>query len=225
MTPLLLVLAVSATNLFADNFAPLVYFYDVPPGLKQLAEQDIALLYSLEATEQSSLHKQIFNGADGKAYERYLRSQVRHIGYSDCGNSGSAACAEPMYADTTIWLTDKYQSASLPQILRAQIFLHERKHLEPGGTPYGWSHIECPSPYLDESGQDIKSLISGKKFAGFYACDQDHYGSFAVGVSMLYQVAKNCSNCSEKVKQDAKLYADEYVQLIIEPKSRAMLRE
>lgn len=211
-------------KLLANDEVPLEFYSDVPASLKALAEQDINLLYQLKADKQNALHADFFGGPDGEAYHRYLRSQIRFIGFSKCGESGAAACGDPIFTDTTIWLTKNYETYSFPQIVRSQIYLHERKHLQFSHEHFGWNHIQCSDPYLDEAGQDIKSLISGKRMAGFYACDADETAAFGVGVSMLYNVAHNCTNCSEKVKQDALLYANEYSQYIIDPKGRERLR-
>jgi len=190
-------------------YEPLEYFRDVPPEMERLHRSDIEFLYGLRASKQSEIHRKFFGGPDGRAYEDFLRARVRFIGISDCGNPNSAACAEGIFADSTIWLTKSYMKPSLPQVLRAQIMLHERMHLD-----LRIEHEDCPADY------PLASKIFGP-LAKFPSCDKDENGSFGPGVAMLYQVARNCTNCSEKVKADALYYADEYLKHIYQEEARA----
>ena len=53
--------------------------------------------------------------------------------------------------------------------------------------------------------------------AGEYACDTTPFGAYGTGLVMLKNISKHCENCTDKVKMDAGLYADDHLRRIIDP--------
>ena len=106
-----------------------------------------------------------------------------------------------------MWLTQNFVKFSHPQVARMMVVFHESRHTESQNG--NWSHATCPSPFQDANGNDMKSIWTGASLAGEPACDVTPLGSYGSSTIMLKNIQKFCTNCSDKVKMDAGLYADD----------------
>jgi hypothetical protein len=114
-----------------------------------------------------------------------------------------------------MWLTENFTKFNMPQVARMMVIFHEARHTEAAHN--FWSHDYCPTPFLDENGNDIKGLYSGAKLEGQPACDSTPYGSYGSSTIMLKNMAKYCTNCSEKTKMDAELIVADQINRIDKP--------
>jgi hypothetical protein len=87
------------------------------------------------------------------------------------------------------------------------VVFHESRHTEDAND--NWPHATCPTPFLDSHGKDMTSIWTGATLAGEPACDVTPLGSYGSSTIMLKNVQKFCSNCTDKVKMDAGIYADD----------------
>ena len=118
-----------------------------------------------------------------------------------------------------MWLTQNFIQFSHPQIARMMVVYHESRHTE---TQNGnWPHATCPTPFLDKDGKDMVSIWTGATLAGEPACDVTPFGSYGSSMIMLKNISKFCSNCTDKVKMDAGIYADDQFKRVIDPKAIA----
>lgn len=87
--------------------------------------------------------------------------------------------------------------------------MHEARHSESDHA--FWRHTPCPSPYLDEDENEMKSALDGDaSLSGKeQACDSDSKGSFGISALLLKNISENCENCDSDLKDKAKaLYID-----------------
>ena len=100
------------------------------------------------------------------------------------------------------------------------VVFHEARHTESQNG--NWSHATCPTPFVDANGKEIKSIWTGSTLAGEAACDSTALGSYGSSTIMLKNIQLNCTNCTDKVKMDAGLYADDqYKRLVGQAKTDA----
>jgi len=177
---------------------------------------DFQFIQSVSSSKESPLHQEIFGKIDGANYLNWFQSRVKYFGVNSCGGGGAVACVKPEYANK-IWVTGNYTGIDHPQIARLMTLFHEARHTEDAND--NWPHAQCPSDY------PYRSIWTGKKLAGGYACDSTVYGSYASASIMLNNISKFCENCTDKVKQDAKLYSDDQVLRVIDAPSSARLKQ
>jgi hypothetical protein len=173
---------------------------------------------SIEGSETSRLHQEIFGEVGGANYKKFFESRVTDIGLHGCGSANAVACVIPFLGHTRIWLTENYTKFSHPQIAKMMIVFHEARHTEKQNGY--WSHADCPTPFVDKNGQEIKSIWTGATLAGEPACDETPFGSYGSSMILLKNVSKFCSNCTEKVRSDAGLYADDQYKRITDEDAR-----
>lgn len=187
---------------------------EVPANLRQEIMQDLNFMKSLQGSDSTALHKQFFaEKIDGEAYFKFFSDRVTHIGLDDCGDGKAVACVIPWAGSSRIWLTPNYTRFSHPQIAKLMVVYHEARHTE--DAQGNWMHARCPRPFLDENGKEIRSIWTGSSLAGEAACDSQVGGSYGSSTILLKNIAKYCSNCSEKVKQDAELYANDQLKRLV----------
>lgn len=209
--------AAHATPTFSDG---------ITPELKQQILQDFEAVKSLNGANSSALYKQIFanrnlNGADLLAF---LEKRITNMDLDDCGGGPTAvACVISWVSSDTMWITPNYVKFNMPQIFRISALFHESRHTEIEND--GWSHVNCPVPYLDDNGKDIVGIFSGAKMEGVPACDETPLGAYGMQVVLLKNVEKNCANCSDKVKMDAKLYSDDNTNRLSNLEARKQLKD
>lgn len=199
---------------FAYTFDP-----NIPNTAVQQMKDDLTFMTTLKGSTASKLHTQIFGAIDGVVYQNFFESRVTEIGYNGCGSANAVACVISFYAPNKMWITDNYVKFSHPQISRLMVVYHEARHTEINNG--NWSHSYCPKPFLDANGKEIKSIWTGTTLAGEPACDVTPLGSYGSSMILLKNISKFCTNCSDKVKMDAGIYADDQFGRIIDEKAKA----
>lgn len=189
------------------NAKGLVFDDDVPAAIQAQMRADMAFMGTIKGGAGTPLHRKIFGPVDGATYVKFFESRVTGIGMNDCGSAKAVACVIPFQDPSKMWLTQNFIKFDHPQISRMMIVFHESRHTE---TKNGnWAHATCPDPFLDANGKDMVSIWTGATLAGEPACDVTPLGSYGSSTILLKNVQKFCTNCTDKVKMDAGLYADD----------------
>jgi hypothetical protein len=197
------------------------YSFDrsLPKEMATQIKADLNFMATLEGGKSTPLHKQIFGDVSGRGYKQWFETRINVIGYNSCGGGNAVACVIPWQGSDKMWITDNYIKFSHPQISRLMVIHHEARHSE---TQNGnWAHADCPTPFLDAQGNDMKSIWTGSSLAGEPACDETPLGSYGSSTILLKNVQKFCTNCTEKVKQDASIYADDQLGRIVDAQAKA----
>jgi hypothetical protein len=208
---LTLILVTLTTNAWALSFDS-----DVPADIATQMKADLQFINQLQGSGQTPFHAKIFGAVDGAKYQTFFETRVQAVGLDACGGGAAVACVQPMFAPNKMWLTENFIKFSHPQIARMMVVYHEARHTERANG--WWSHATCPTPFLDEQGHDKVSIWTGAPLAGEPACDKTAMGSYGSSTIMLKNVAKFCTNCNDKVKMDADLYATDQLGRISDPK-------
>ena len=196
---------------------------DVPAAIKNQIVQDMEFIKSIQGDTGTPLHKQIFGNVDGPGYVNFFETRVTAVGMDECGGGKAVACVIPFYDPSKIWLTQNYVRFSHPQIAKMMVVFHEARHTESQNG--NWSHATCPTPFKDENGNEIKSIWTGATLAGEPACDTTPLGSYGSSTIMLKNIQKFCKNCTEKVKMDAGIYADDQFKRITDAQAKAQMKK
>lgn len=209
--------AIIAATLISGGVARADYSFDgdVPADIKAQMLADLQFVGTIQGNTASGLHQQIFGNVDGPTYSKFFSDRVKAVGMNDCGDPKAVACVIPFYDSTKIWLTQNYIKFSHPQIARLMVVFHESRHTEDQNG--NWPHATCPDPFVDTNGNEIKSIWTGASLANEPACDTTPFGSYGSSMIMLKNVQKFCTNCTDKVKMDAGLYADDQFKRVIDP--------
>jgi hypothetical protein len=69
----------------------------------------------------------------------------------------------------------------------------------------------------------VKSIWTGLPLAGQAGCDRVAVGSYGLTVVMNKNIEKSCTSCTEKVRMDAGLYADDQFKRITNPQAAQQL--
>lgn len=184
------------------------YTFDknVPQDIREQTIADLEFMKSIQAEATSALHQEIFGAVQGDVYYKFFEDRVHKIGMDSCGSANAVACVMP-WVSNKIWFTNNYVKFKHPQISRLMVVYHEARHTEHENG--NWRHATCPVPFLDENGEDMKSIWTGATLAGQPACDVTPAGSYGSSMIMLKNISKYCTSCNEKVKLDAGIYADD----------------
>ena len=196
---------------------------DVPADIQKQMRADLAFIYGLKGGKGPPLHQKIFGAMDGAAYQKFFETRVSGIGMDGCGNGNAVACVIPFRDPSKMWLTQNFIKFSHPQVSRMMVVFHEARHTESRNG--NWPHATCPTPFLDENGADMKSIWTGAQLAGEPACDKTPLGSYGSSTIMLKNIQKSCTNCTDKVKQDAGLYADDQMGRIIDSGAKKEMQD
>lgn len=218
---LLFILVAALASATSAPARELKFDSNVPASLKAQMLDDLKFMESIRSNRATTLHTKIFGKVAGADYLKFLTSRVYSVGVSDCGSPTAVACVKPWVVNK-IWMTKNYTQFSHPQIARLSIVYHEARHTE--GQNGNWQHADCPTPFRNSLGQDIKSIWTGAPLQGQPACDVTPYGSYGSQTILLRNIAMNCTNCSEKVLADADLYAMDQFQRIIDKKAIADMK-
>ncbi|MEZ0391171.1 MAG: hypothetical protein ACAH59_03075 [Pseudobdellovibrionaceae bacterium] len=178
---------------------------DVPEKIQKQMLEDLAFTYQIQGSKQTPYHQKIFSGLSGDKYKTFFESRIKSVGVDSCGGGAAVACVQPFFASDKMWLTENFIKFSHPQVARTMVVYHESRHTEK--INLFWSHNNCPTPFVDENGKEMKSIWTGAPLAGEPACDSTAFGSYGSSTIMLKNISKYCENCFEKVKMDADLYA------------------
>jgi hypothetical protein len=202
----------------------LAYEFDpsLPKAVANQMSQDLAFMNSIEGGHVTPLHQGIFGKMDGAGYKQFFESRVRRIGYNACGGGNAVACVIPSLSSSSIWITNNYIKFSHPQISRLMVVYHETRHTEVKNG--NWMHADCPIPFLDENGNEMKSIWTGARLAGEAACDSTPLGSYGSSTILLKNISLHCDNCNEKVKMDAGIYADDQLGRVTDPTAKADMK-
>ncbi len=196
---------------------------DVPADVQTQMRADLAFIAGISGSGATPLHRQIFGAVDGGAYSAFFTSRVKAVGMDDCGSANAVACVKPFWNPSKMWLTQNYIRFSHPQVSRMMVVYHEARHTE---ISHGsWYHASCPTPFKDSNGRDMKSIWTGASLAGEPACDRTPLGSYGSSAIMLKNISLKCTSCSDKVKMDAGLYADDQVGRVIDKDARRQMEE
>ena len=196
----------------------LVFDADVPADIQSQMRADMAFMGTIKGAAGTPLHQKIFGAVDGATYVRFFETRVTGIGMDDCGSAKAVACVIPFQDPSKMWLTQNFIKFDHPQISRMMIVFHEARHTESRNG--NWPHATCPTPFLDANGKDMVSIWTGATLAGEPACDVTPLGSYGSSTIMLKNVQKFCANCTDKVKMDAGLYADDQMGRITDSGAR-----
>ena len=209
---------------YTDAVTALEYTFDpdVPAEIQAQMRDDLAFIGAIRGAAASGLHRKIFGPVDGPTYARFFESRVTGVGLSDCGSANAVACVMPFFDPSKMWLTQNYIKFHHPQIARLMVVFHESRHTESSNG--NWPHANCPDPFHDENGQEMHSIWTGAALAGEPACDRTPFGSYGSSLILLKNVQKFCSNCTDKVRMDAGLYADDQFKRITDPGAQKAIR-
>jgi len=218
----LLLSAVLPMAMSSTSFA-FTFDSDVPANIKAQMQQDLAFVATIKGDGASPLHQQIFGNVDGADYSKFFSSRVKAVGLNDCGDPNAVACVIPMYDSSKMWITQNYIKFSHPQIARLMVVFHESRHTEDANN--NWPHAMCPTPFLNAQGQNMVSIWTGAPLAGEPACDITPFGSYGSSLIMLKNIQNHCTNCTDKVKMDAGIYADDQFGRIIDAGAIAQMKQ
>ena len=196
---------------------------DVPADIQAQMREDLAFINGVQGGSATPLHRQIFGAVDGAAYTQFFESRVSAIGMDGCGDGNAVACVIPFKNPSRMWLTQNFIKFSHPQIARLMVVFHEARHTEI--RHFFWGHATCPDPFLDADGREMKSIWTGASLAGEPACDRTPFGSYGSSAIMLKNIQKFCANCTDKVRMDAGLYADDQLGRIIDAGARRQMED
>ncbi|MBI2787591.1 MAG: hypothetical protein HYX59_02810 [Elusimicrobia bacterium] len=196
---------------------------DVPADIQKQMLADLAFIKGLAGENATALHRKIFGAVSGADYAKFFETRVSAIGMNSCGGGNAVACVIPFQDPSKMWLTQNFIRFSHPQVSRMMVVYHEARHTETKNR--NWPHATCPTPFRDENGKDMKSIWTGATLAGEPACDETPFGSYSSSTIMLKNISKYCTNCTDKVKLDAGLYADDQLGRIIDAGAKKEMRD
>lgn len=203
---------------YAPAFDP-----EVPKALRAQILGDLGFLLGMRGSESTLRHREVFGPLDGIAYLRYLEDRVRSVGMDDGEDIKTIAYVDPRADPTKVRLAKGYVAYDLPQIVRASALVHEARHTEPSNSY--WAHTDCPSPFKDENGKDVRGRLTGQLLAGQPHCDDTPIGAYGVEAIMLKNIAMFCATCSGKVRMDAALYGEDKYKRIFGQSARRALQD
>ena len=195
---------------------------NVPANIQEQMRGDLAFLNAIHGQGATPLHREIFGLVDGPTYTKFFNDRVTAIGMNSCGGGNAVACVMPWKGHTKMWLTENFVKFSHPQVARMMVVFHEARHTEKQNS--FWHHAACPKPFLDENGKEVKSIWTGAVLAGETACDEEPFGSYGSSTIMLKNISMSCTNCTDKVKMDAALYAEDQLGRIIDAQAKPQMR-
>ena len=194
-----------------------------------LVEGDLAFLGSIASDPRlrrnpaTPLHQKIFGTVAGPAYLNFFNSRVLRADSDACGGvTGVIACTTPLMP-TWMYFTSAYLTFSMPQIMRVSILLHEARHEEIPNR--NWPHATCPTPFRDERGNDIVGFYSKDPLQGTQSCDSTPIGSYGTQLIFLANIAKSCTNCTDKVRADARFLLQDQLGRILGTANKNALRQ
>ncbi|MDE2290666.1 MAG: hypothetical protein KGL53_01180, partial [Elusimicrobia bacterium] len=200
-----------------------VFDSDVPADIQKQMRADLDFIAGIQGDGATPLHQRIFGQVDGPTYKQWFLDRVTGIGMNGCGNGKAVACVIPWLDSSKMWITKNYIQFSHPQVARMMVVYHEARHTESQNG--NWPHADCPTPFKDANGNDMRSIWTGALLEGEPACDTTPFGSYGSSTIMLKNIQKYCANCTEKVKMDAGLYADDQMGRIIDDGARRQMEE
>lgn len=175
----------------------------ITADMRKLVIADLNSLYAIKSNGVSPLHRKVFGPVRGADYKSFFTYRIDSFNYDAEEVSGAIAYVGFMPYQMNI--TPYYRPEKIPLIARLSLFLHEARHSEDENN--SWPHSLCPKPYLDAQKLDVRSIYSGLKLEGQDACDSVALGAYGVQAIFLSNIARFCTNCSDKTKVDSVLYS------------------
>lgn len=215
-------LSLIATSLLSISAFAVSFDGNVPENIQNQMKQDLSFMETIKGSGQTGLHKEIFGAVDGATYKNFFETHINSVGKNSCGGGNAVACVYP-FLGKKMFITDNYIKFEHPQIARLMVVYHEARHTESENG--NWAHATCPTPFLGEDGKEIKSIWTGATLAGEPACDSTPRGSYGSSTILIKNVAMFCSNCNEKVKMDADIYAMDQMKRITNPSAKAEMKK
>jgi hypothetical protein len=202
-------------TLFAGAQASALTFdQNVPKATQDQMTVDLAFVGSLTGAKVSALHQSVYGPMAANGYTTWFNARVKKVGYDASESGGAVAYVAPFLDSTKMVLTKNFTQFNHPQIARMMVVFHEARHTEDANG--NWPHATCPQPFLDDNGNEIKSIWTGLPLAGLDGCDDAAIGAYGSSLIMMKNVSLNCDNCTDKVKMDAGIYADDQFKRIID---------
>jgi hypothetical protein len=220
---MILALVFSVLNLVSFNaHADLKFDPEVTAPLRAQILDDLKFMSTLQGSNATQYHKNIFGTLSGKTYQKWFYDRVDQVGFSKCGSDIAVACVLSAW-ENKMWMTDNYVKFSQPQIARLSIIYHEARHTE--ASERFWMHSKCPRPFKNDQGEDVRSIVTGALLAGELACDVLYNGSYGSQVILLYNIAQHCANCTAKVKEDALIFGQDQLIRIVNQTTKALMKK
>jgi len=211
----------ASTTRGGPHKGPLKFDSDVETGLQQQMKDDLAFMAQIQGNAGTGLHEKIFGKVDGAVYADWFTKRIFSVGKDDCGNSNAVACVIPFENPNKMWVTPNYTNFNHPQVARVSVIYHEARHSESENG--NWAHATCPTPFLDAEGHAMVSIWTGAQLQGQPACDVTPFGSYGSQTILLKNIALNCTNCNEKVKADADLFATDQLGRITDADAKSQM--
>ena len=219
MKSLKLFCAISLIFFAAIRAQALSFSTSVPPAIKTQMLDDLLMFQNIQGNNATPLYKSIYSGAlNGQRLTQFFNSRIQMVDMNDCGGGPAVACVRPYIDSRIMWLTPFYLGLQIPQVYRLSILIHESRHTEKSNRY--WNHVNCPTPFKDIHGDDIRGILSHVLLQGMAACDQTPYGAYGSQAILLKNIELHCSNCTEKMKMDAQIFGDDAMMRL--PDARAL---
>lgn len=194
---------------FAPNF---------PPALRREIMADLHFLDSIHGDESSRLHQEIFGVGplDGHKYTQFLRTYIASFSFS----TSDSPYQIQTDGNRNLYIFASYLpfARAVSGFSRAVNFMHEAFH-----NSGHFHHVKCPSPFLDERGNEIVTNVGHIPLSGLLACDEGYKSSYGIEIIIAKNVERYCKNCSEALRREASLYADDLMKRIVSPRAREAL--
>jgi hypothetical protein len=197
----------------------------VSKELQKVLLDDLKFVESIKLSGQTKRNEFIYGGASGTAYANWFLERIGGIGYAGIppGSISIAIAFVQTSNPHVMWLTSNFLQFPPPQAWRIGVLWHEARHSETENR--GWNHISCPPGMKDRKGEILRSLLSGKLIGSFPGCDTKSLGAYGSASTLSGNIAKYCTNCSEKVKADAALFYGDGINRQVTEQQRDEVRE
>ncbi len=193
--------------------SPVRFEAAVTSEIKDQFNSDLQMFFSIQGSGQSPLNQQVYGQMSGEAYRVWFTGRIYSVGIETEVPDGVVAMVEPELFPNQIRLTKLYIGGVVPQAYRLGVLLHEARHTEDDNG--FWMHAICPKRYADKNGKPIRGIFSRIPLAKKPACDERLLGSYGIQTIFYANLARYCTNCTEKMRSDAELYALDNLQRII----------
>lgn len=210
----------------ALSFAAPAFHSSVSRETQEMLQADLAFASSISGKNASPLHQEVFGKGplSGENYTRFISERITLFRISECGGRNAVlACVNTPMDTTTLRITPSYLELGLPQLYRMGTILHEARHTERENE--WWHHSSCPTPFFDGKGEMVRGKFSGVVLTGAPACDSVALGAYGIEVLFFANVAQNCSSCTEKVRMDGEIFAEDTLLRVADPGAKRKLLE
>lgn len=184
---------------------------------RSLAQIDLETIGQMRFRTVSPNHLRMFGGSKGSDIVEFFNSRVRSIVWKDNPTAFASGFDGKMFVGREFLKLTR-------QSFRLAALVHEARHSEghDANTEDYWPHRNCSSPSFFEA-FDFKIRLP--RLDGMtFACDESDEGAYAVTYVFLRSIAEACGNCSEELKNQARVdSATQALSSIINPKAAERL--